>query len=515
MTIQEVISKFNTTPFLFAGSGITRRYYGLPDWKELLKHFAMLIHNDRFSYNLYESQAKGALPRTATLIQKDFDDEWFRNPSIRTLDEQGLKSVEGGKSPFKLEVAAYLRQRSVPVSKYVDEMNKLKSLSRKNLSGVITTNYDLFFETCFGDYKTFVGQDSLCFSPIQGIAEIYKIHGSVTVPESIVINDADYRLFREKGKYLAAKLMTIFMEYPIIFIGYSLGDSNIRDILADMAVCIPESKMDVLRERFVFVDYHPGMAGYEISEYAIDLNGKRITMTKIALEDFGLLFDALTTKVSAIPVKVLRRFKEEIYSYAITSQPGPTMQVAPIDDSAIPEDMLAISIGLPKTGTYGIRSVLNTDSWYRDIVMDDLKAYNYSYDDRIEYGFQEVFKGCGGFLPVHKYLANSSADYPNVRERAARNFEDLFSNTIRNSREYTKQYRSIMDLWTKEKDSPKKAYRLMGQLPEEKIVVSELEEILKEIFMDNPEILKSPINGVPTDIRRLIRVYDYLKWGRK
>ncbi|MGN0323710.1 MAG: hypothetical protein ACI4DZ_11410 [Oliverpabstia sp.] len=55
----------------------------------------------------------------------------------------------------------------------------------------------------------------------------------------------------------------------------------------------------------------------------------------------------------------------------------------------------------------------------------------------------------------------------------------------------------------------------MGQLPEEKIVVSELEEILKEIFMDNPEILKSPINGVPTDIRRLIRVYDYLKWGRK
>lgn len=134
MTIQEVISKFNTTPFLFAGSGITRRYYGLPDWKELLKHFAMLIHNDRFSYNLYESQAKGALPLTATLIQKDFDDEWFRNPSIRTLDEQGLKSVEGGKSPFKLEVAAYLRQRSVPVSKYVDEMNKLKSLSRRGKS---------------------------------------------------------------------------------------------------------------------------------------------------------------------------------------------------------------------------------------------------------------------------------------------------------------------------------------------------------------------------------------------
>lgn len=67
--------------------------------------------------------------------------------------------------------------------------------------------------------KIYVGQSQLIFSAIQGIAEIYKIHGSVEVPESIVINEEDYVEFERKSTYLAAKLMTIFMEYPIIFMG--------------------------------------------------------------------------------------------------------------------------------------------------------------------------------------------------------------------------------------------------------------------------------------------------------
>ena len=218
-----------------------------------------------------------------------------------------------------------MKKHSNPIEKYEGEISKLKSLSKKNLSGVITTNYDLFFEDTFSDYKPFVGQDNLCFSAIQGIAEIYKIHGSVNEPESLVINDSDYRIFREKGKYLASKLLTIFMEYPIIFIGYSLGDTNIRDILADISVCIPESKLKALQERFIFVDYSPGTAGYEISEYEIDLGSKRITMTKISLEDFGILYDALTSKVAAVPVKLLRRFKEDLYSFALSQKPGTTL----------------------------------------------------------------------------------------------------------------------------------------------------------------------------------------------
>ena len=80
MTIQEVVAKFNTTPFLFAGSGITRRYYGLPDWIGLLTYFANKVKKDQFAYQYYENRANISgdtiekLPVVASYIEKDFND---------------------------------------------------------------------------------------------------------------------------------------------------------------------------------------------------------------------------------------------------------------------------------------------------------------------------------------------------------------------------------------------------------------------------------------------------------
>ena len=237
MTIGEIIGKFNTTPFLFVGSGLTRRYLNLPDWKGLLKHFAEIIRNDEFSYSSYENQAKGMVckagifPKVAELIQKDFDKKWFSDESIRTVEKKMLEEIQNGLSPFKAELGAYISRKASVVESYQNEIEKLAEISEKSIAGVITTNYDSFLEDYFKGFCKYVGQSQLIFSPIQGVAEIYKIHGSIEEPGSIVINEEDYIEFQEKSAYLAAKLMTIFMEYPIIFIGYSIGDSNIQSII--------------------------------------------------------------------------------------------------------------------------------------------------------------------------------------------------------------------------------------------------------------------------------------------
>ena len=55
---------------------------------------------------------------------------------------------------------------------------------------------------------------------------------------------------------------------------------------------------------------------------------------------------------------------------------------------------------------------------------------------------------------------------------------------------------------------------LIAHLPEEKMNVDELEMVLIEIFNNDVNVLQNSITPVRTNIKRLIRIYDYLKWGK-
>ena len=200
---------------------MSRRYLNLPDWKSLLDHFCRQIRDDEYSYSAYDNKAKqynceyGIMPKIAELVQRDYDNAWFEGKVQRTTDEDALKQIKEGVSPFKVEIAEYIKKNTEVQEKYRDEIAKLSELSQKSIAGVITTNYDSFLENHFAGFTKYVGQNQLIFSAIQGVAEIYKIHGSVELPDSIVINESDYALFEKKGAYLASKLLTIFMESPI------------------------------------------------------------------------------------------------------------------------------------------------------------------------------------------------------------------------------------------------------------------------------------------------------------
>lgn len=518
MTIEDVINKFSTTPFLFVGSGISRRYLNLPDWKGLLKHFSRLIYNDEFAYNVFESQAKtlpcksGIMPKVAELIQNEFDQKWFKDPSIRTVNEEMIDQIHNGLSPFKAELANYITQNSILNGDYIEEIEKLSKLSDKCISGVITTNYDSFLEDHFIGFSKYIGQTQLIFSAIQGIAEIYKIHGSTETPDSIIINEKDYVLFEEKCAYLAAKLMTIFMEYPIIFMGYSISDTNIQNIIKSIVNCLDTEQVKILEERFIFVEYKPGMIGAEVTPYTIMVDDKPLIMRKITLSDFMLLYNALESKQSKLPVRILRRFKQELYEYTVTAVPTGNLRVASIDDTRVGDEELVLAIG--KASEFGLKGLsgLESNEWYRNIILDDLK---YTADELLEYAFPKLLRQNSNKLPANKYLAESTREFPQYIEQIKKqNFDSIISKTIKDNRQALGSYSSVIEIWENESNNLERATRLIAYLPEDQIDLSELECILKELFKEDKNILQNSDTATRTNIRRLIRIYDYLKWGK-
>lgn len=517
MLIEEIIGKFNTTPFLFVGSGMTRRYLNLPDWKGLLTHFAEVVRNDEFAYSSYENLAKGMtckagiMPKIAELIQKDFDQKWFCDASIRTIGEIELESVRKGLSPFKAEVASYIKQKTVINADYQVEIAKLSEISEKSIAGVITTNYDTFLEDHFIGFTKYVGQAQLIFSAIHGVAEIYKIHGSVEVPNSIVINEEDYLGFQDKSAYLAAKLMTIFMEYPIIFMGYSIGDSNIQSIIKSITNCLDTEQVKKLEDRFVFIEYKQGMSGVESTPYTIVIDDKPLTMRKVVLSNFMLLYSALEGKKAKLPVRILRRFKQELYEYTITNTPTENIRVAALDDMRIADEELVLSIG--KASEFGLKGLsgLESNEWYRDIVLGDLE---FSADELLEHAFLKLYKQNSGKLPVHKYLDASTKDFPEYSAMVEKqDFDSHISATIKNNRKHLGAYTSVMQIWKNEKDNLEKATRLIAYLTEEQIDLGELEAVLKALFEEDVNVLQNE-KSARTNIKRLIRIYDYLKWKK-
>ena len=66
-----------------------------------------------------------------------------------------------------------------------------------------------------------------------------------------------------------------------------------------------------------------------------------------------------------------------------------------------------------------------------------------------------------------------------------------------------------------EKDNLLKAIRLLGCLPEDHIEIEKYKQILETIFSENNNILSSLDSPNRSNLHRMIRIYDFLRYGQK
>ena len=406
-----LLSKLRKTgrhPFLFVGSGMSRRYLNTPDWEGLLRTACSQLSESEFLFDAYRADvARGSkfeeLPAVASRLEHDFNKAVFSIDAFGDFRERYRSELRSGTSALKL----FLSQRLLEAKPCLlrEEIELLGSLGDK-ISGIITTNYDTMLEDTFPDFSVYVGQNELLFSELYELGEIYKIHGSCLQPSSLILTQEDYTLFEERKAYLVAKILTIFLEYPIIFMGYSMNDSNIRGILKAIAHCVGVEQLDMLRNRMIFVQRGSDI-GMSVASFVFE-NGETIDMTAVTTDDFSPIYEAIGKTETLYAPKVLRRLRKDVYR--LVDDPGQDRRIIATGFEgarSIPEDVpIIIGVGTSSAG-HGVP--ITTKDLYLDAVFDD---QNLSPRLVVEQYLPTLLPQNSGGLPVLKYVSAYDGELP-------------------------------------------------------------------------------------------------------
>jgi hypothetical protein len=101
----------------------------------------------------------------------------------------------------------------------------------KQIDTIITTNYDRLFEFAFSNKTNVIVGDA--YKRLgKWMTDLYKIHGDTSIPDSIIITREDYDGFsKTQDKILWNIISALLASKSILFVGYSLEDKNVQDML--------------------------------------------------------------------------------------------------------------------------------------------------------------------------------------------------------------------------------------------------------------------------------------------
>lgn len=371
MNVAEFISHYKNHPVLFVGTGISLRYLKKSfTWDSLLRLIATelkgspeyyldikstCVKNDSYEYE-----------KIACKLEVEFNDSVTkdRNGKFKEINDQFYELMEQGIniSRFKLYIAKILSSPELR-DEVKEEVSELKKI-RKNIGSIITTNYDNLIEDIF-EFQPLIGNDILLSNPY---GSVYKIHGCISSPAKIIITNDDYEKFDKKYELIRAQLLSIFIHNPIIFLGYNIGDENIKNLLKTIFTYVePNSTTaEKIRENFLLVEYEQGSNSENISEHDIDLEGfSRIRINKIKTDNFSAIYKALSElslPISAMDVRKVQNIVKEIYA-------GGDIKVKITEDlDNLNNSDKIIAIGSSKTITYQYQTSAEMMSNYFSII---------------------------------------------------------------------------------------------------------------------------------------------------
>lgn len=401
-----ILKNKNGAPFLFLGSGFSRHYLNTPQWDGILQMFAP--HKLAQYYSKLDTTS---LIKVGTEIAKDVTEEFWNLDENDEFREAVQDQVIDASSVLKIKISNYLKEQSLQEfpKEYEEEIHILERLS---IDGIITTNWDDTAERLFPEFTPYIGQEQLIFSSTYSIGEIYKIHGSYRDPKSLVLTENDYADFSKKNPYLAAKLITIFIEHPVVFLGYSISDSNIQDILKSIVACLDNDNIRKLQDNLIFVEWVEDSSFQTAIERQDIMMGNKVNLPviKIRTHSFKEVYELLQYYERAIPANMLREYKKQFYEIVQSETPEKQLYVLPSDEVDQNKNIQVVyGFGAIKQfrSAVGYRGIKPTEL-LRDVLTD---TNEWNAEQVLTEAYPQLTRTTPkAFLPIYKYLSQVGID---------------------------------------------------------------------------------------------------------
>ena len=211
---QLIIALKNKKCVLFVGSGLSAAA-GYKSWSGLIETLV--------------SEAK-KLPhaRTAGIEEFEKDKDYF------TLAEFARTAL--GVSRYGNILKSEFDRRASPTPAHV-------AIANTAYRGVITTNYDRLLEAVYSKERGWPPND---FTPesVSALAGamsseepfIFKMHGNITSPESVVLTGRDYDRLILRSPHVRSFLQAVFLTNTLLFVGYSVRDPDFQLVLKELTL---------------------------------------------------------------------------------------------------------------------------------------------------------------------------------------------------------------------------------------------------------------------------------------
>lgn len=142
---------------------------------------------------------------------------------------------------------------------------------------IVTTNYDTMFERAYGTANLHVVTEADNVPQIdKKPVTLFKIHGELTRPRTLIVTKNDYQNFFERAdKLVWTNLKALMSKRTIVFVGYAVEDPNILDAF----VSVYDNLRELMRPAYVV---GPSMPSIKQDE----LRAKNIHFIQMSGEEF-------------------------------------------------------------------------------------------------------------------------------------------------------------------------------------------------------------------------------------